>query len=146
MVSTIISIARIVLLGLWVGAMTGFAFLFAPIAFTHIGPTPAFASMIAACVRSISAAGFAFGLTSILLTLVLAGESRRAKLFISGSIVLALLFTAIETMLIVPKMETTPLQTAAYESLHHQSSGVYSAVMLFALIGLVAAARKPVAR
>lgn len=46
---------RVVLLGLWVGAMASFAFIFAPIAFAHAGPTQGFAGTIAASVRAIVA-------------------------------------------------------------------------------------------
>ena len=139
MLFNILSVVRIVLLGLWVGAMAGFAFLFAPEAFAHIGPTPAFASTIAASVRAIAVAGYVLGGLAIAVTLFLPEPVRR-KLFVVVSIVVAFVCTVVETQAIVPKMETTPLLTAAYESLHRASSGVYSAVLIFALLATVVSA------
>lgn len=141
MLFNILSVVRIVLLGLWVGAMAGFAFLFAPTAFAHIGPTPAFASTIAASVRAIALAGYVLGGFAIAITLLLR-EPGRHKLFLVLSVVVAFLCTIIETQAIVPKMDTTPLLSAAYESLHRMSSGVYSAVLVFALLAFVLSSRR----
>ncbi len=135
-----LSVFRIVALGLWVGAMAGFAFLFAPIAFTHIGPTPAFASTIAASVRAITTAGNLLGILAVVATLVLR-ESPRTKAAVIGCVALAIFFGSIETSLIVPEMQNTPLLTPAYESLHRQSSGVYAAVLVCALGALVVSSR-----
>jgi len=131
---------RSLLLGLWVGAMAGFAFIFAPIAFAHVGPTPAFAATIAACVRSIAAGGAALGILAALATLAVR-EAPRTKAIVIGCIALALAFSAFETAAIVPAMEKTPLLTPAYESLHRMSSGVYSAVLIFALGAFAASSR-----
>ena len=141
MLSNVLYTVRIILLGLWVGAMTGFAFLFAPIAFAHIGPTPAFAATIAASVRAITVVGVILGAVSALLTLAIRLETPRRKIPVILCIAIALAFSFVETHLIVPKMETTPLQTAAYDALHRQSSGVYSAVLIFALSAFVLSSR-----
>ncbi len=137
MVSNVLYVVRIVLLGLWVGAMAGFAFLFAPIAFAHIGPTPPFAATIAASVRAITATGVVLGVLAAVTTLGVRGERPRQKINIVLCIAIAIAFSVIETQVIVPKMEATPLMTAAYNALHRQSSGVYSGVLLFALLALV---------
>lgn len=137
MISNVLYVVRIVLLGLWVGAMAGFAFLFAPIAFAHVGPTPAFAATIAASVRAITATGVVAGILAALITMLLRFDSPRRKITIVLCIAVAIAFGAVETWVIVPKMESTPLQTAAYDALHRQSSAVYSGVLLFALAALV---------
>jgi hypothetical protein len=139
--SNIFSVVRIVLLGVWVGAMIGFAFLFAPIAFKHVGPTPAFAATIGASVRAIGNMGFVLGAVAVVITLALRLDGARTKVAILACIAAAFVGTATESWTIVPRMETTPLMTAAYESLHHQSSGVYSIVLLFALAAFVLSSR-----
>ncbi|MBV8637318.1 MAG: hypothetical protein JO322_04485 [Candidatus Eremiobacteraeota bacterium] len=141
MLSNVLYVVRIVVLGLWVGAMAGFAFLFAPIAFAHIGPTAAFAATIAASVRAITAMGAVAGIIAGLLTVGIRFETLRRKITIVLCIAIAIAFGAIETQAIVPKMEATPLMTAAYDALHRQSSGVYSAVLIFALLALVLSVR-----
>lgn len=135
--SSIFSVVRIVLLGVWVGAMVGFAFLFAPIAFAHIGPMTPFAATIGASVRAIDNLGFVLGAIAIVITLTATLDPVRMRIAIVTTILIAFIGTAIESWAIVPRMETTPLLTAAYESLHHQSSGVYSVVLLCALAAFV---------
>jgi hypothetical protein len=134
---------RIVLLGLWVGAMVAFAFVFAPIAFAHIGPTPAFAATIAACVRALVRIGDAVALLCAVLTLVAPGQSRRRAAFIVALLALTMLAGFYETGIIVPRMETTPLQTPAYDALHRQSSTVYGIALLAAFAALIASLRRP---
>ena len=133
---------RLLLLGLWVGAMTAFAFLFAPIAFTHIGPTPAFAATIAACVREITRIGNWLALVAVAITVFFRLESRRTAAVIVGCLVIAVAAGFVETQFIVPRMETTPLQTVAYDALHRQSSGVYSVVLLAAFAAFLISARR----
>jgi hypothetical protein len=128
---------RIVLLGLWVGAMAGFAFLFAPSAFAHIGPTPAFAATIAACVSAITRFGDWAGVLGVAISVFAQLENRRMTAAIVGCIALAMVCGYIETSFIVPQMQTTPLQTPAYDALHRKSSSVYGAAMLLALAALV---------
>ena len=132
---------RIVLLGLWVGAMAGFAFLFAPAAFAHFGPVPAFAATIAACVREVTRTGDWLAIAAAAITLFCRLESRRTAAIIIACIAIAVAAGAVETQSIVPRMETTPLQTAAYDALHRQSSGVYSIVLLAGLASLIVSSR-----
>ncbi len=137
MIAKVLYVVRIVLLGLWVGAMAGFAFLFAPIAFANVGPTHAFAATIAASVRAVTAFGTVIGILAALITLGIQGETARRKISIVLCIAIAIAFGILETQAIVPRMEATPLMTAAYDALHRQSSGVYSIVLLFGLFALV---------
>ena len=119
----------------------GFAFLFAPIAFAHIGPTPAFAATIAACVRAITQIGQWLAMVAVAITVFVRLESRRSAAAIVACIAVALIAGFVETQIIVPKMETTPLQTVAYDALHRQSSGVYSVILLAALAAFVLSSR-----
>ncbi len=137
---------RIVLLGLWVGAMAGFAFVFAPIAFTHIGPTPAFAAMIAAEVAAIVRTGDWIALATVAITVFAGLESRRTAAAIIGCLALTVLCGAFELGAIVPQMQQTPLLTPAYESLHRESSGVYGVAFLAALAALIVGSRTKAVR
>lgn len=128
---------RIVLLGLWVGAMAGFAFVFAPVFFHNIGPTPPFAASIAACVRAIVHIGSWIAVAAAAITVFARPESRGRSIAIIVCLAIAALCGVIEVNAIVPQMERTPLLTPAYESLHRQSSGVYGAAFLAALIALI---------
>ena len=141
MLSNVLYVIRIVALGLWVGAMTGFAFLFAPIAFAHVGPTPQFAATIAGSVRAIAAFGGWLAVIAAAITVFAKLETMRVRIAIVISTALALACSTYEVRAIIPKMQATPLLTAAYEALHRQSSGVYSAVLVFALIALVLSSR-----
>jgi len=132
---------RIVLLALWVGAMAGFAFVFAPIAFAHVGPTPAFATTIAACVRTIVRVGDWIAVAAAAITVFARLESRRTASFIVACLGLAIACGAYENS-VVTRLEQTPLMTAAYTALHAQSSRVYGAAWLAALLALCVSARR----
>ena len=132
---------RIIILGLWVGAMAGFAFVFAPIAFAHIGATPAFASMIAACVQAIVRIGGWIAVGAAAITVFARLESRRVAAIIVGLLALAIGSGAYETSVIIPQMQQTPLLTPGYEALHRESSSVYGVALLATLIALVASSR-----
>jgi hypothetical protein len=127
---------RTVALALWVGAMAGFAFLYAPIAFSHVGPTQAFAATIAASIRALTLWGDVLGAIALAVTLFAKIATRTLAIATSVCIAAAILLGAIETRVIVPAMETTPLLTPAYDALHRQSSGVYGAALLCALAAL----------
>jgi hypothetical protein len=133
---------RIIVLSLWVGAMAGFAFLIAPIVFAHVGPTAAFAASIAASVRAIVAFGTWAALIALLITIFVRYERGAIRWTIIGLLVLATLLGVYETRAIVPLMESTPLQTPAYDALHQQSSRVYGAAFLAAFAALALCARR----
>jgi hypothetical protein len=133
---------RTIILGLWVGAMAGFAFVFAPIAFTHIGATPAFAATIAACVQAIARSGGWIAVVAAAITVFARLESRRAAAVIVGLLALAIGCGAYETSVIIPQMQQTPLLTPGYEALHRESSVVYGVALLAALIALGVSSRR----
>jgi len=133
---------RIIVLGLWVGAMAGFAFVFAPIAFAHIGATPAFAATIATCVQTIVRTGNWAAVAVAAITVFAGLESRRAAAVIVGLLALAIACGAYETSVLLPQMQQTPLLTPAYEALHRESSSVYGVALLAALIALLVSSRR----
>ena len=133
---------RIIALSIWVGAMAGFAFIVAPIVFAHVGPTAPFAASIAACVRAIVALGLWVSLIALLITLFARLEGSRMRTTIVATLAIAAICGIYETRSIVPKMESTPLQTPAYDALHRQSSAVYGAAFIAALASLALAARR----
>jgi hypothetical protein len=132
---------RILLLGLWVGAMAGFAFVFAPVFFAHVGPTPAFAASVAACVGAIVHVGDWIAVLAAAITVFAKLESRRAGIAIVACLAIATLCGIVELGNIVPQMEHTPLNTPAYDALHRRSSGVYGAAFLAALAALALSSR-----
>ena len=133
---------RLLVLGIWVGAMIGFAFLFAPTAFVQIGPTPAFAATIAACVGLLTRLGDWCGIVAAAITVFAYLETRKTATIIVACIAVAIAFGFVETAWIVPQMQSTPLQTPAYDALHQRSSTVYSVVVLAALVAFALSAWK----
>jgi hypothetical protein len=134
-----LTVLRNLAFGLWVGAMTGFAFIFAPIAFHAVGPTPAFATTIASVVRALTTFGYICAIVAIVASALDLSRSRRMLV----PLVAALAMSALgyyETRVIVPQMERTALQTPAYDALHRRSSSVYSVILLLGVAGWVAGA------
>lgn len=136
------ALVRRLLLGLWVGALVSFAFLFAPTAFAHVGPTAPFAATIGACVRELVMVGDWIAISCAGITVVTRLESRRVAAAIVACLALAVLLGYVETAAIVPQMERTALLTPAYEALHRQSSAVYGSALLFVLVAFVLALRE----
>ncbi|MDQ6929230.1 MAG: DUF4149 domain-containing protein [Candidatus Eremiobacteraeota bacterium] len=130
-------VARTLAVGLWVGAMAGFAFIFAPIAFHVLGATPAFAAIIAATIRVLTAFGAACAVVAIASTYLL-GASRPRALAIATALLVMVGLCIVEVAFIVPQMERTALHTSAYSSLHGESSAVYSVVLLLGILSLAA--------
>lgn len=133
---------RIILLGIWVGAMASFAFLFAPTAFEHVGATPAFAATIAACVNAIVRIGNWIAVAAVAITVFARLESRRSAALIVALLAIAVAAGAWESSIIIPHMTATPLLTPAYEALHAESSRVYGAAFIAAIVALVLSSRR----
>ena len=115
--------------------MIGFAFIFAPSAFSHIGATPAFAATIAASIRGVTV--FGYGCTTAVVLACIPGLRRVPRNW--WLIAIALVMSALgwyEVQMVVPLMERTALQTPAYDALHHQSSSVYGVILILGLAGL----------
>jgi hypothetical protein len=132
-------------LGIWVGALAGFAFVSAPAAFLVLAPMDVnrFAVLIAASLTVLTTWGYVLGGLAIfaaVLRAVFAGD--RVWDFVRVLLVaLALGLATYEQHAIVPAMAaTTDVHSAAYHDLHNRSTEVYGAVVLLALVTLVLAA------
>ncbi|MDQ2992116.1 MAG: DUF4149 domain-containing protein [Candidatus Eremiobacteraeota bacterium] len=141
-----LNVIRLVALGLWTGALAGFAFFFAPIAFAHVGPTPAFAGMIAACVLALARFGWLLGGIAVAATIFDRGAAPLAARISTLAVILAIGLSIVEVVGILPQMQNTPLGTPAYDALHRQSGLVYGLALLSALNALVASSWRPVYR
>ncbi|HET7813451.1 MAG TPA: DUF4149 domain-containing protein [Candidatus Baltobacteraceae bacterium] len=127
---------RILAFGLWTGVMIGFAFLFAPIAFSVLGPVLTFAELIGRVIGSITVFGYACAALVVLAAMLERFASLRAKITALFAVVMAALGW-FEMHAVVPVMRSTPIETPAYQGLHHESSTIYSAILLLGLAGLV---------
>ncbi len=143
-------------LGVWAGAMAGFAFIFAPAAFRGAGRMDAFATLVAACIRGIGSLGLVCGALAIGAALVRsrAVSARRFAALRVTLVVLALVASRYETGVIIPRMTATAAQIGgpvdsvpksdprrvAYDAQHRDSSRVYGAAFLCVLAAAAFAA------
>jgi hypothetical protein len=141
-------------LALWIGALAGFAFVFAPIAFGIVSDVEQFGRVTAAVLRALTPAGSVCGGIAIVAALVRASDpSQRASALARVAIVVTMLaLMQYESRAIVPRMEAalpglargaTPQAQAAFRAEHDASTRVYGSVFLLGLIaiGLAAVAR-----
>jgi hypothetical protein len=132
-------------LGIWLGALAGFAFVSAPLAFRIVAPLDVarFAAFTAQTVSTLTVWGYVLGAIAIvagLLRAVTAGD-RTWDFGRIALVALALGVATYERRSIVPRMEATPdIHSAAYHALHQQSTLAYGAVVILAFAALVLAA------
>jgi hypothetical protein len=132
-------------LGIWLGALAGFAFVSAPLAFRLVAPLDVarFAALTAQSLGVLTIWGYVLGglaIVAAVLRAVFAGD--RVWDFVRVLLVaLALGLATYEQRAIVPVMAaTTDVHGAAYHDLHGRSTQVYGVVGLLALVSLVLAA------
>ena len=160
MIERIVTGIEATVLGLWAGAMAGFAFLFAPIAFREVTQMNSFATLIANTIRGVGSFGNACGGIAVLAALVrsTAPEARKLAFVRIGLVGVAFAASAYETTTIIPRMEATAAQIpgaidsvpksdprrAAYDEQHAASSRVYGSAFLcvLAALALVAFGRR----
>jgi Domain of unknown function (DUF4149) len=132
-------------LGIWLGALAGFAFVSAPLAFRIVAPLDAgrFAALTAQSIAVLTVWGYVLGGLAVVagaLRSVMAGD-RTWDFARVALVVVALGLAVYERQAIVPAMQATAdVHGAAYHALHQQSSFVYGAVALLILVALVLAA------
>ncbi|MBC5799832.1 MAG: DUF4149 domain-containing protein [Candidatus Eremiobacteraeota bacterium] len=142
-------------LGLWTGAMAGFAFVFAPIAIRIVPQLNTFAALVAAVIRGLSSLGAVCGGIAIAAALVraLEGEARLVALARIVLVTVALGASAYETRAVIPRMESIasgipgPIDSvpkddprrAAYDAQHAISSRVYGIAFVCVLAALAVA-------
>jgi hypothetical protein len=134
-------------LGIWLGALVGFAFISAPLAFRLVAPLDLdrFAALTAATIGQLTTWGYVLGGIAILAALaraVSAGDRTWDAIRVA-LIALALGLVTYEQQAIVPAMEALPdPHTPAYSELHARSSSVYAIVVLLDFAALILAAAR----
>jgi len=146
-VDRILAAIEIPALGLWLGALCGFAFIFAPIAFRIVAPMDVhrFAALTAAILAALAIMGYVCGGVAILMALLRSREAGdRVFDFLRALFVAAALALVwFQSRAIVPAMAAvSDLTSAQYQALHHRSTIVYGGVMLLGLIAIVMAAAR----
>jgi hypothetical protein len=139
----VLAAVEIPAIGLWLGALCGFAFIFAPAAFAGIPDVSQFATLIAANLRTLAELGAICGGLAIVVALIRSFDAadRTNDIVRAGLLLVALLLVAYETFAIVPAMAAiADLHSPEYAALHGRSSQVYGGVVLLALAALVMAA------
>ncbi len=134
---------EVLALGLWLGALCGFAFVFAPIAFRIVTDLAQFAALTAGNLRALAIAGTICGAVAIVLALLRARSAadRTNDLSRALLVLLALGFVAYEMQVIVPAMAAIPdLRSDAYRALHGRSTAIYGGAVLCVAVSLVLAA------
>ncbi len=134
-------------LGVWLGALAGFAFVSAPLAFRIVAPLDVarFAALTARTIGDLTVWGYVLGGVAIvagLLRAVTAGD--RTWDFVRVALVaVALGLATYQERAIVPAMETTTdVHGDAYHALHARSTQVYGAVVLMVFAALVLGAAR----
>jgi len=139
----VLAAVEIPAIGLWLGALCGFAFIFAPNAFHLVPDVSQFASLTEANLRALALVGALCGGIAIVVALVRSFDAsdRTNDIVRAALLIVALALTTYETLAIVPAMTAlTDLHSAAFADLHAQSSRVYGGVVVLALAALVMAA------
>jgi hypothetical protein len=130
-------------LGLWLGALCGFAFVFAPAAFRLVTDLTQFAALTSANLRTLATVGYVCGGITIVVALLRSREAadRTNDIVRAALVLVALGFITYEMLVIVPAMAAIPdYQSDAYHQLHGQSTAIYGGAVLAALAALVLAA------
>jgi Domain of unknown function (DUF4149) len=139
----ILAAVEIPAIGLWLGALCGFAFIFAPAAFRLIPDTTQFASLTAANLRVLTYVGAACGILAIVVALVRSFDAadRTNDILRAALILIALLLVAYEAYAVVPAMTAiTDVHSPEFAELHRRSTQVYGGVVVLALAALIMAA------
>jgi hypothetical protein len=134
-------------LGVWLGALAGFAFISAPLAFRIVAPLDPgrFAALTAHTIGDLTFWGYVLGAIAIvagLLRAVTAGD-RTWDFARAGLVAIALGLATYEQKAIVPLMQAaTDVHGAAYHALHARSTVVYGGVVLLVLSALILGAAR----
>jgi hypothetical protein len=139
----ILAAVEIPAIGLWFGALCGFAFIFAPAAFANVPDLTQFAKLTAANLRVLAGVGAVCGGVAIVVALARSRDAadRTNDIVRAALILLALLLVAVETFAIVPAIATiTDVHSPDFAQLHQRSTQVYGGVVVLTLAALIMAA------
>jgi hypothetical protein len=138
----ILAAVEIPALGLWLGALCGFAFIFAPAAFHIVTDPGQFARLVGANLGTLATLGVICGGLAFVVALwrSLDAADRTNDIVRAGLILIALLLVGYETFAIVPAMAAiADPQSSAFADLHQRSTQVYGGVVVLVLTALVMA-------
>jgi hypothetical protein len=134
-------------LGIWLGALAGFAFISAPLTFHALASLDGrrFADLTAHTLAVLTLWGYVLGAIAIVTALLRAASAgdRTWDLVRAVLVAVALGLATYEQRAIVPLMQAmTDLHDPAYHALHQRSMLVYGAVAILVLVTLVVAAAR----
>ena len=138
----ILAAVEIPAIGLWLGALCGFAFIFAPAAFRLVPDVTQFASLIATNLRVLGDVGAICGGLAIVVALARSFDAadRTSDIVRAGLILIALLLVGYDTFAIVPAMAAiTDVHSPDFAVLHQHSTQIYGGVVVLVLAALVMA-------
>ena len=143
----ILAAIEIPALGIWLGALLGFAFVFAPLAFRIVAPGDLgrFATLIAGSIATLTLWGYVLvGIAIVVAVLRAAGAADRTWDAVRLVLMLgALALITWERQGVVPAMETSrDVTSPAYRALHARSTEIYGGAALLALVALILAASR----
>ncbi|MGD0472077.1 MAG: DUF4149 domain-containing protein [Candidatus Velthaea sp.] len=146
-VDRILAAIEIPALGLWLGALCGFAFIFAPIAFRIVAPLDVtrFAALTSSILAALAIMGYICGGIAILMAVWRSLEAGdRIFDFVRALLVaMALVLVWFESHAIVPAMAAVnDVNSPQYHALHGRSTIVYGGVVVLGLIAIVMAAAR----
>jgi hypothetical protein len=139
----VLAAVEISALGLWLGAMCGFAFISAPVAARAITDAAQFAALTSNSLAILADVGYVCGGLAIAAALLRSREAadRTNDILRVALLVAALGLVAYESVAVVPELTTvTDIHSDAFRALHDRSSAVYGGVVLLGLVALVMAA------
>jgi Domain of unknown function (DUF4149) len=139
----ILAAVEIPAIGLWLGALCGFAFISAPAAFRIVSDITQFADLTATNLRVLGYVGAICGVIAIVIALVrsLDASDRTNDIVRAALILLALLLVAYESLAIVPALAAmTDVHSPEFAALHQRSTQVYGGVVVLTLAALIMAA------
>ena len=146
-VDRILAAIEIPALGLWLGALCGFAFIFAPIAFRIVAPLDVgrFAALTSAILAALTMVGYVCGGIAIIIALWRSRDAGdRIFDFVRALLVaLALGVVCFESHSIIPALTAvSDPRSPQYHALHTRSTLIYGGVVLFGLGAIIMAAAR----
>ncbi len=141
----VLAAVEIPALGVWLGALVGFAFVSAPLAFRIVAPVDLarFAALTGQTLGTLTLWGYVLGGIAIVAVLIRsAGAGDRTWDFGRAVLLgLALGLATYEQQAIVPAMTaSTDVRGEEYRALHQRSTQIYGAVVVLVFAALILAA------
>jgi hypothetical protein len=139
----ILAAVEIPALGLWLGAMCGFAFITAPAAAHVVADGAQFAALTTTTLAVLADVGYVCGGLAIAAALLRSRDAadRTSDIIRAALLVVALGLVAYESLAVVPELTAvTDIHGETFRTLHDRSTAVYGGVVLLGMVALVMAA------